>query len=91
MLIDANREKTEAQRELLLKAIETNVLFLGMNKEHKLKIIAKMWHVDVQKGTRVVQQGEMGDNFYVIEKGKMHVFILGPDGKELSKKTGASR
>lgn len=85
--MDERRKKTELQAELLLAAVDSNVLFCGMSPEHKVKIIGMMWSVDLPKGTRLFEQGSLGDNFYVIEKGKIYVFTKGPDGKERKTKT----
>jgi cGMP-dependent protein kinase len=75
-------EKSADQKAMLMKSIGASVLFQGMSNDHQLKIIDNMWYVDVEKGMRVVEQGDIGDNFYVIERGKMYVFIKGPDGKD---------
>jgi cAMP-dependent protein kinase regulator len=79
--IGRKREKTEKQRQLIYKAIKDNVLFTGMAYKGVLKVISTMWKLEVPKGEIIVRQGEVGDNFYVIEKGKVHVLVRNPDGK----------
>jgi CRP-like cAMP-binding protein len=83
--LDSDRTKTTKVRDLLLSAIKANVLFEGMTEAHKAKVLDRMWRVTVPKGTTVITQGDIGDNFYVIEKGKVHVLISTPDGSKQRK------
>ncbi len=83
--IDPFREKDEKIHAMLFAALKDQVLFAGMEEAHKLKIIDKMWRVKVPKGTTVITQGDLGDNLYVLEKGKMDVLIRTPDGKGMRK------
>jgi CRP-like cAMP-binding protein len=80
-VIGRKREKTEKQRQLIYKAVKDNVLFTGMAYKGVMKVISYMWKLEIPKGEIVVRQGEVGDNFYVIEKGKVHVLVRNPDGK----------
>jgi len=66
---------------LLFNALKGHVLLAGMEDAHKEKIIEQMWRTKVPAGTTVIEQGELGDNFYVLEKGKLDVLIRTPDGK----------
>lgn len=83
--LDAERSKTDKQRKLIYKAVRDNVLFAGMAYKGILKVISKMWRIEVPKGTSVISQGELGDNLYVVEKGKLGVYIQSQDGVTLRK------
>jgi CRP-like cAMP-binding protein len=40
-----------------------------------------MWLREVKKGVSVIKQGELGDNFYVVDKGSFDIFVA-RDGKD---------
>lgn len=82
---ERNCGKNEKQLKLIYEAIKGNVLFKGMAVKGVNKIISKMWRLEVPKGVSVIKQGEIGDNLYVIEKGKCKVYINAADGKSLKK------
>jgi len=83
--LQPERSKTDKQRKLIYKAVQDNVLFQGMAYKGVLKVISKMWRIEVPKGTSVISQGELGDNLYVVEKGKLGVYIQSQDGVSLRK------
>lgn len=78
--LQPERTKTDKQKKLIYKAVRENVLFAGMAYKGILKVISKMWRIEVPKGTSVITQGELGDNLYVVEKGKLGVYIKSQDG-----------
>lgn len=77
---NARRDKSQLVQRLIYKTVKHNILFEGMSKDAMRKVVADMWQYPVRKGTVVIKQGQVGDNFYVVEKGRFNVYIHGPDG-----------
>ncbi len=46
-----------------------------LRAEHKNLIIDQMWRTEIKSGTSVIQQGDRGDNLYVVESGSFDVFV----------------
>ncbi|XP_051522535.1 protein kinase, cAMP-dependent, regulatory, type I, alpha (tissue specific extinguisher 1) b isoform X1 [Myxocyprinus asiaticus] len=57
----------------LAKAIEKNVLFSHLDDNERSDIFDAMFPVTYIAGEIVIQQGDEGDNFYVIDHGEMDV------------------
>ena len=68
-------EKTEEQTQQILDATETNMLFAGLNQEQLKEIVACMFQMECTPGQVVIQQGDVGDNFYVVASGEYQVFL----------------
>jgi CRP-like cAMP-binding protein len=83
--------KDEKTHKLLFDALKDQILFLGMESEHKLRAIASMWKVTVPKDTIIIRHGDVGDNLYVLESGKVGVYIPSADGKTLRKVDSVSK
>ncbi|RCI13367.1 hypothetical protein L249_1017 [Ophiocordyceps polyrhachis-furcata BCC 54312] len=81
-------EKTPEQLERLQRAIGSNFLFSHMEDEQSGLILGAMVEKPVPaKGIKVINQGDAGDFFYVVEKGSFDVHVNpagaiqpGPDG-----------
>ncbi|RDA87158.1 hypothetical protein CP532_4244 [Ophiocordyceps camponoti-leonardi (nom. inval.)] len=81
-------EKTAEQLERLQRAIGSNFLFSHMEDEQSGLILGAMVEKPVPaKGIKVINQGDAGDFFYVVEKGSFDVHVNpagtiqpGPDG-----------
>lgn len=43
--------------------------------EHKHLIIGQMWQTEIKAGTSVIEQGDRGDNLYVVESGNFDIFV----------------
>ncbi|XP_076345277.1 cAMP-dependent protein kinase regulatory subunit-like isoform X2 [Tachypleus tridentatus] len=61
----------------LSKAIENNVLFAHLDDSERSDIFDAMFPVVHSAGEKVIQQGDEGDNFYVIDQGEVEVFVNG--------------
>jgi cAMP-dependent protein kinase regulator len=89
MPIAPQTQKDEKTKQLLFNALKDQILFIGMETEHKLRAIASMWRVSVPKDTVLIRQGDIGDNLYVLESGTIHVYVRADgshnDGKSLKK------
>ncbi|XDA81309.1 hypothetical protein R6Z07M_011249 [Ovis aries] len=59
----------------LAKAIEKNVLFSHLDDNERSDIFDAMFPVSFIAGETVIQQGDEGDNFYVIDQGEMDVYV----------------
>ncbi|KAG7279437.1 hypothetical protein CRUP_038210 [Coryphaenoides rupestris] len=59
----------------LAKAIEKNVLFAHLDDNERSDIFDAMFSVNYIAGETVIQQGDEGDNFYVIDIGEMDVYV----------------
>jgi len=67
--------KSDAQRQRLAEAVKHILLFRSLDAEQMQEVIDAMFERVVEKGEYVIQQGDDGDNFYVIQSGKYKVFV----------------
>ena len=61
--------------EALAKAIAKNVLFSHLDDNERTDIFDAMFPVSGHSGEVIIQQGDEGDNFYVIDQGDVEVSI----------------
>lgn len=59
----------------LSKAIAKNVLFSHLDENERSDIFDAMFPVNFLPGETIIQQGDEGDNFYVIDQGEVEVNI----------------
>lgn len=59
----------------LSKAIAKNVLFSHLDENERSDIFDAMFPVTFLTGETIIQQGDEGDNFYVIDQGEVEVSI----------------
>ena len=59
--------------ESLSKAISKNVLFRHLDDSERSEIFDAMFPVNAAAGEVVIQQGDEGDNFYIIDSGEVEV------------------
>lgn len=57
----------------LSKAIAKNVLFAHLDESERSDIFDAMFPVNHTAGENIIQQGDEGDNFYVIDVGEVDV------------------
>lgn len=57
----------------LAKAIAKNVLFSHLDENERSDIFDAMFPVNCLTGEAIIQQGDEGDNFYVIDQGEVEV------------------
>lgn len=74
-------DKTEDEKRSIEDAIRASVMFRNTTEEQREMIYACMESVDVKAGTWVIQQGTVGDRFYIVDEGQFEVRIV-PDGEE---------
>lgn len=57
----------------LSKAIAKNILFSHLDENERSDIFDAMFPVTFLQGESIIQQGDQGDNFYVIDVGEVEV------------------
>lgn len=57
----------------LSKSISKNVLFSHLDENEKSEIFDAMFPQNCILGETIIQQGDEGDNFYVIDQGEVDV------------------
>lgn len=65
--------KTDEQRQRLTLAVGCILLFRCLDEEQTHSVIDAMFEMKVQTGYHVIEQGDDGDNFYVIQSGQYDV------------------
>lgn len=73
-------EKTEAQLDQLKIDVKGILIFKSVDTAQLTVLLNAMFERNVQEGDIVIKQGDDGDNFYIIHKGKFDIFVK--DGKE---------
>ncbi|KAK2147992.1 hypothetical protein LSH36_523g01038, partial [Paralvinella palmiformis] len=61
----------------LSKAISKNVLFSHLDDNERSDIFDAMFPVHRHAGEVIIQQGDEGDNFYVIDQGEVDIYVNG--------------
>lgn len=73
--------KTDEQRQRLAKAIKSIFLFRSVDPQDMTQILDAMFEVKVAPGDVVIRQGDDGDNFYVVERGRFQIYYTADDGQ----------
>lgn len=60
--------KSDAQRRSLLEAVKGILLFRSLETDQMGEVLDAMFYREVKTGDYIIQQGDDGDNFYVIER-----------------------
>ena len=66
----------------LSKAIAKNVLFSHLDENERSDIFDAMFPVNAMPGEVIIQQGDEGDNFYIIDSGDVEVGFFHRNFKE---------
>jgi len=61
----------------LSKAIAMNILFNHLDENERSDIFDAMFPVNAIQGEVIIQQGDEGDNFYIIDNGEVEVYVNG--------------
>ena len=75
-------EKNSSVRELIMGVVTSNILFSSYAADEHAAIVDAFEPVNVTAGTKVITQGESGDNFYVIQNGVFDIYIRGTEGDQ---------
>ncbi|ELU08317.1 hypothetical protein CAPTEDRAFT_106605 [Capitella teleta] len=73
--------KTDDQRKRLNEATKHILLFRSLDQEQMQEVIDAMFEKKVTAGEHIIDQGDDGDNFYVIDSGMYDIFVV-IDGKD---------
>jgi cAMP-dependent protein kinase regulator len=88
-------QKTPDQLSRLKSAVSGNFLFSHLDDDQSSQVLGALHEKPVpSKGIKIIQQGDVGDYFYVVEKGSFEIYVnpsgkleAGPEG--LGNKVGA--
>ncbi|XP_076105359.1 cAMP-dependent protein kinase type II regulatory subunit-like isoform X1 [Mytilus galloprovincialis] len=69
--------KTDEQRQRLNEAVKHILLFRSLEPEQMQEVLDAMFEKKVLPDEHVIDQGDDGDNFYVIDSGKYDIFVNG--------------
>merc|ERR1712088_158418 len=61
----------------LSKAIAKNVLFSHLDENERSDIFDAMFPSNAMHGEIIIQQGDEGDNFYIIDSGDVEIYVNG--------------
>ena len=67
--------KSDDIRTLITNVVRSNILFSSYAQDEQSAIVDAFEPYQVDPDTFVIKQGEMGDNFYVVESGSLDIFI----------------
>lgn len=67
--------KTAAISQLLTRVVQQNILFRNFKSEEHASIVEAFECVTAKAGEIVIKQGDSGEYFYIIEQGKLDVFM----------------
>lgn len=81
-------QKTDEQQSRLKAAVSGNFLFSHLDDEQSAQVLGALQEKPIPtKGIKVIQQGDVGDYFYVVENGSFDIYVnksgkleAGPDG-----------
>jgi cAMP-dependent protein kinase regulator len=83
--------KSPAERETLEKILRESFLFSGLPKEDMNTVVDGMKSESVKAGATLIQQGDDGNELYVVESGTLNCFVNTGSGGEkqvMTVKTG---
>jgi hypothetical protein len=70
-----NTPKSPETLQALEEALRTNVLFAHLEEDERRQVFDAMIEVKFNANDIIIQQGDEGDNFYVVESGECEIWI----------------
>ncbi|KAJ7329582.1 hypothetical protein JRQ81_015756 [Phrynocephalus forsythii] len=67
--------KTDDQRNRLQEACKDILLFKNLDPEQMSQVLDAMFEKVIEGGEHVIDQGDDGDNFYVIDRGTYDIYV----------------
>ena len=74
--------KTDKQLKFLEKAVKDILIFKTVDSKQLKVVLSSFFHRKVEESEVIIQQGDDGDNFYVVETGIYDIFIEGDTGRK---------
>eukprot|EP00906_Rhabdomonas_costata_P002706 RCo004210 len=74
--------KNEEERARLRRALANNILFASLEERDMQFIFDAMFQRRYQAGDVIMRQGDVGDNFYVLDEGEVKITIERDGGKK---------
>uniref|UniRef100_A0A4W3JS96 cAMP-dependent protein kinase type II regulatory subunit n=1 Tax=Callorhinchus milii TaxID=7868 RepID=A0A4W3JS96_CALMI len=74
--------KTDEQRHRLQEACKDILLFKNLDQEQFSQLLDAMFERKVEPSEHVIDQGDDGDNFYVIDRGTYDIYVI-KDGEDM--------
>jgi len=81
--------KSAQSTEIIMKALDSSLVFSGLLGEQKEAIVKSMEECRVAAGQLLIKQGDQGDAFYVVEAGRFDILVDGA-GKVAETTVGGS-
>lgn len=76
--------KSDEQRQRLTRVVEPMLLFKSLDPDQFAQVLDAMFEKIVEPGDCVIQEGDDGDYFYIIESGKYDIYkIIAGDNKHV--------
>merc|ERR1719162_2575883 len=73
---DDGKEKPTVPIEWLLESVDDNILFSHLDHEQRLIVCKEMYRMGgIEEGAFLIQQGEEGNTFFVIESGEFVITV----------------
>jgi cAMP-dependent protein kinase regulator len=70
-------EKSDAARKAVDAKLQKNFLFCHLDEEGRKELCDAVFEKKFSAGEIIIKQGDKGDNFYIVEKGKCEIFVDG--------------
>ena len=69
-------EKSDGVRKMLRKAVDEGALFVGLSDQERNECVDAFEKLEARKNERLIEEGDQGNLFYVLEEGTCEAFKL---------------
>lgn len=70
-----NIPKSDDVRKIIQTSVNGNILFKGLRADEKQECVNAFYKVELNEGDEATTQGDVGDNFFVVESGDLAIFV----------------
>ncbi|RHY32792.1 hypothetical protein DYB32_002240 [Aphanomyces invadans] len=67
--------KSDGSKELILKAIQNNILFQGLSQGEQTDCVDAFQCREHEAGVEIITQGDQGEHFYVVQSGTLDILV----------------
>ena len=78
---DKGTEKSPGETARIRAILDKNIMFAFLDESQLKKLTFAMFQRDHAEGDVIIQQGDQGDNFYLLEEGTCDVFVQKSPGE----------